>query len=149
MGYELDKVGKYLQDLMKDYGETYFNELHKKESDEEYDEEELLKSKYSMICLEKLSRDLGYPSEFDRLHVIQDMLIWNNRKGFSTEFIFLDGSKIIVTPDTLANFEDGYLVLFNQEDYEADPTLVPNKDSLFNLVNIKEVHTIRESDEED
>lgn len=143
MGWELVKVGKYLDDSIEKYSKTFYRELNKKEAEEEYDEEELLRARWSMVALQKVNKDLHYPSSFDRFHVISDMLFRNHHDGYNTEFVFLDGSKIIVSPDMLADFEDGYLVLYNKEYAEEHPTEVRVKDCVYNLLNLKEVNTIR------
>lgn len=143
MNRDFVRVGKYLDDEIEKYAKKFYSELHKKESDEEYDEEDLQRYRWTMVTLQKVNKDLHYPSDLDRFHVIQNMLSHNNHEGFETEFVFMDGSKIIVAPDMLVDFTDGFLMVFNREEYEKGPGIIPSIDSIHNIWNLKEVNTIR------
>ena len=140
---ELVRIGKYLDDFIEKYSKSFYEELRKKEAEEEYDEEELQKNRWSMVALQKVNKDLHYPSSFERFHIISNMLARNRDDGYDTEFVFLDGSVMTIQPDMLADFRDGYLVIFNKEYSEENPTLMPIEDSAFNLCNLREVHTLR------
>lgn len=148
MGVELVRVGKYLDASIESYGKTFFEELRKKEAEEEYDEEELQKNRWSMVALQKVNKDLLYPSEYQRFHIIQELLMQNNSKGFNTQIQFMDGEEFIITPDMLVDFEDGYLIIFNRDEYLEDPTVIPTKEALINLVNVRELHTLHENNDE-
>ena len=145
MGAELVRVGKYLDDSIEEYSKTFFEELHKKEAGEEYDDEKLQKNRWSMIALQKVNKDLYYPSDYERFHIISNMLARNRDKGYGTEFVFLDDSEMIISPDMLVDFVDGYLVIYNKEYSEENPTLMPIEDTIFNLCNLREVNTLREN----
>lgn len=140
---ELVRIGKYLDDSIEKYSKSFYEELCKKEAGEEYDEEELQKNRWSMVALQKVNRDLHYPSSFERFHIISNMLARNRDDGYDTEFVFLDGSVMTIQPDMLADFRDDYLVIFNKEYSEKNPTMMPIEDSAFNLCNLREVHTLR------
>jgi hypothetical protein len=144
MDYTLQRVGRYLDAEINKIRELYFEELKKKEAlhGKYFDDSDLIKYAHYSQCLGQINQDLFYPSSFERFNVIQEMLIRNNREEHNTEIVFLDDTVNVINHKMLIDFSDGYLLIFNKESYDENPDMVPRVDSLINLANVKELHTI-------
>lgn len=147
MGYELKRVGRFIDSEINKTRELYLGELQKKEAaeknEEDFDDSDFIKYVHYMQILTKLNKDLFYPSEFERFDIIQEVLMRNNREEHNTEIVFLDDNVLTINYDMLVDFRDGFLVVYNKEYYEEKgPSIIPPVDSLINLANVKEIHTI-------
>lgn len=147
MGYELKRVGRFIDSEINKTRELYLGELQKKEAaeknEEDFDDSDFIKYVHYMQILTKLNKDLFYPSEFERFDIIQEVLMRNNREEHNTEIVFLDDNVLTINYDMLVDFREGFLVVYNKEYYEEKgPGIIPPVDSLINLANVKEIHTI-------
>ena len=147
MGYELKRVGQFIDSEIDKTRKLYLGELQKKEAaesnEEDFDDSEFIKYAHYMQILTHINRALFYPSEFERFDIIQEVLMRNNRDENITEIVFLDDNVLTINYDMLVDFRDGFLVVYNKEYYEEKgPGIIPPVDSLINLANVKEIHTI-------
>lgn len=151
MDYTMQRVGIYLDAEIDNIRKLYIDELNKKEAlnGKYFDDKDLIKYAHYIQCLTKINKDLHYPSSFERFNIIQNMLMRNNDEKRNTEIVFLDDVVKVISYKMLVDFKDGYLVVYNHDAYEEDSTSIPPIDSVINLANVKELHTIYNDEEED
>lgn len=123
---DLNRVGKYLDSLLEEY--TNLLCVARDEGDDE------LVVRYSAFveCIGRLNRDLFYPSDFEDLNVVRELLRQNYGKCDSWVEL-VDGTGFSIGYDDLVDVVDGFLVVRDKEEFERDCTVIP---SIVKVVNV-------------
>lgn len=137
MGYssDLNRVGKYLDSLVEEYKGLYIDACEKGVNED--------KIYYSAFvdCIDKLNRDLFFPSDFEGLNVVRELLM-QNYGNCDSRIECVDGSSFVVGFDDLCDVVDGFVVIRNKEEFEEDCTVVPSIVRVVNLDCIKSVECV-------